>query len=594
MAEDSDMDGESDGGSRGSTPTAPKEPPPKPQNPYHALTNGAHLASYRPYYPEAAPGFYSVGQGPQGPMYYAYPPQGYVYQHPQNPPQATGLHPHHLGPPLPQPPANLPQPSPYSPQHPPQPQYAPQFQFLPQNTVRQQREPSAAPSESEYEASNSETGSQAESVATGTIHARPNKRRRAAELTAGQWGGGGPSMAGPSTRAAHEIPDKMVLECLQTQYAQISDKLERITANMGTPAPQAAHPLLQSEEVLQQVIKGYQETNAILREGLRLQSAQAEAEVKVEGQEQMDVDPTGSFPLPGTVKRAPEQRSKASKAVARIVREYFKDVFKGNEEDRAVVRGYKPNEGPPCTIENFRLDLHGPPCGVWNKAARKVFIKGLLETKAEALSSYKPTTKTLENLFVSNFKNARAKLKWARMPEPRQELIKQAHRQTERKRWLYFRRLQAAERFEDTRRHIPMIAAYGWEGMSTDESDHENDTGGPDYGVLNKPWRHPNASACLRTLDCLHRDSRFKKNRRVTAGAHPHQRSLCNKLSLSPAVPKLPSALYDPTWLARQPDIVKEDLEIIDSPEYDFSHTAAIQDLSRVNNGKKDSIYPYA
>ncbi|KAJ2927300.1 hypothetical protein H1R20_g9793, partial [Candolleomyces eurysporus] len=361
---------------------------------------------------------------------------------------------------------------------------------------------------------------------------------------------------------------------------------------------QGITPLLlkATEEMLQQVIKGYQETNVILREGLRAHSGQAAPPVKPENQgEQMDVDPTRTLPvLPLDVKRAPVSRSKASKAVARIVRDYFNDTFKGNEEDRAAVRGYKSSEGPPCTIDNFKLDLQGPPCGPWNKHAKKVFLKGLLETKAHELSNYKPSTKVLENLFVSNFKNARAKLKWQLMSEPQQELTKQAHRRTERKRWLYFCRLQAAERFKDTRCHAPMIAAYGWEGMSTDDSDHDNGSGEPDYGVLKKKWRHPDVSACLKTLDCLHRDSRFKKNRRVTAGAHPHRRSLCSKFSTSPPVPRLPSGLYDPAWLARQPDIMKEDLEITESAAYDFSHTAAIQDLSRVNNGKKDSIYPSA
>ncbi|RXW11653.1 hypothetical protein EST38_g14202 [Candolleomyces aberdarensis] len=116
-----------------------------------------------------------------------------------------------------------------------------------------------------------------------------------------------------------------------------------------------------------------------------------------------------------------------------------------------------------------------------------------------------------------------------------------------------------------------MIAAYGWEGMSTDESDHNNGSSGPKYLALTKKWRNPNATMCLRTLDALHRDSHFK----------------------SAPAPKLPSGLYDPEWLSRQPDVVKEDLQITENFEYDFSHTAAIVNILRVNHGKIDLVHPY-
>ncbi|RXW18468.1 hypothetical protein EST38_g7390 [Candolleomyces aberdarensis] len=413
-----------------------------------------------------------------------------------------------------------------------------------QHTYPATRESSAALSESglSYEGSTTGSMSETETTATTATPARPNKRRRLAEPLAQSS-----KEEGTSTRATHNIPDKMVLERLQLQYAQISDRLDHLSANLAAPAAQA-QPLTRSEEMLQQVLKGYQETNAILREGLRAQSDQAGPDVNVKaevGGEPMDIDPAQPL-LQVEVKKAPICRTTASKAVARIVREYFNEIFKGNVEDRAAVRGFRASEGPSCTIDDFKLDLQGPPGAEWNISAKKVFLRGLMDAKANDLSQYKPSAKVLERLFVSNFKNARAKLKWQQMSEPQREITKQAHRRAERKRWLYFRRMKAADRFEDTKRHVPMIAAYGWEGMSTDESDHENGTGGPDYAVLNKKWRNPNAAACLQTLDALHRDSRFKKNRRVTAGAHPHERSLSHKMSTSRPVPRLPSGLYDP------------------------------------------------
>ena len=114
--------------------------------------------------------------------------------------------------------------------------------------------------------------------------------------------------------------------------------------------------------------------------------------------------------------------------------------------------------------------------------------------------------------------------------------------------------------------------------MSSHESSHENGTGQPIYKVVNKIWRHANTTPCLHTLDCVHRDSRFAPIHEVGAGAHTHNRVISDKQTTRPPVRGLPTGLYNPSWLANQLPVFKQDLEVIPSNDYDFSHDASIEE----------------
>ncbi|KAJ2924422.1 hypothetical protein H1R20_g12672, partial [Candolleomyces eurysporus] len=395
------------------------------------------------------------------------------------------------------------------------------------------RETSATPSETTGSTSDAETTTTAETDAD-TSRTRKRKRQDNAPADNAQAKGKGKSTEGDPS---HDILDQQ----LQAQYLQISERLDRIAHNtqIQDVKPQQ---LTSSDNVLQQLLKGYQETNEILR-GIGNQSKETQ---EVNGA--MDVDSSAGGLANVKIRMAPVTRPQESRDLARVVRNYFKEVFQGHTEDRSQVNQYRLSQIPSCTIDEFRLDLEAPPNAAWNRSARNVFVTAITDQKAAELAAFKPTIKDLHRLFVSNFRNTRSKYRWAQKTKLEREVIKQEHRRAERKRWLYYRRIKAAERFQDTTRHIPMIAAYG--------------------------------------------DTRFKVNRRVTPGAHPHRRGRSSKLSKSAPVPKLPSGLYDPEWLSRQPDVVKEDLQITDNFEYDFSHTAAIEDISRVNHGKVDSVHP--
>lgn len=123
-------------------------------------------------------------------------------------------------------------------------------------------------------------------------------------------------------------------------------------------------------------------------------------------------------------------------------------------------------------------------------------------------------------------------------------------------------------------RHVKMLTYLGVDGMSSDESDHEN--GLAQYRILVKPWRNISLGPWLRVFDALHRRSRFRPVDRATRGARPHMRMVSSKVDdAHPAVTKLPRNAYSEIWLST---LVEYDLERLDVNEtsYDFSHSASV------------------
>jgi hypothetical protein len=113
----------------------------------------------------------------------------------------------------------------------------------------------------------------------------------------------------------------------------------------------------------------------------------------------------------------------------------------------------------------------------------------------------------------------------------------------------------------------------GVDGMSSDESDHENMSGMPQFRIVKKPWRNPTLSPWLRVFDSIHRYSRFRPVRRTTRGAQPHIRLLGNKVDDScPAVIRLPGNAYNSAWLEMLDTYDREILEADEDEIYDFSH----------------------
>ncbi|KAJ2911855.1 hypothetical protein MD484_g8562, partial [Candolleomyces efflorescens] len=437
MAEDSDMNDPSN--PPNSRSTTPVPPPPQharerqAQEPAASAYAGPYpnaqpVASYPGYYPsqpqvytsQQPAGLYPLhsqgvqppqGSYPYAPLYSQHPPPNPVHQHGYfHQPYPFGVPAHHY-------PAYPPNPTPVA----------------DSSETHSSRESSVAPS-SEGESVNSTT-----STATQRPEPTSRKKRRY------DPGDGEPSNHLGSTsnqplNTGHNIPHAALFQEIQNQFRQFQGQLDSIAHSVTAEPKELAVPIASQEDVLKQLLKGYQETTDILRilaeAQVKATSGPADRDCGAEGQDnnmEVDVkDPLQSI----KVREQPKERSVESVTLARIVREFF--------QKRAPSRIFdSTSEFPPV--------------------ARGTIV---------AIS---PSPTTIANLFVSNFRCRRSryqlalkKAKNADMAAVEVEVDRQKRRRRERKRWLYYRRIRAAKCFEETRRHLPMIGRPPVSGLPSD------------------------------------------------------------------------------------------------------------------------------
>lgn len=241
---------------------------------------------------------------------------------------------------------------------------------------------------------------------------------------------------------------------------------------------------------------------------------------------------------------------------------------------------------PCCTATFFRPNLIGKTRTPWNRSAAKVFVRSFLES-----GQYTCTDKRLiEEAFFSHLKYLRGLYKQRDVSEDRKRAFRRKANRAERKRQvssvsahlpnsqlrllqLFYRRLKNAASYHDLNCHVNVLRLLGPEGMSSDESDHEN--GVVQYRVLIKSWRHPILTPFLRVFDASYRRDRFVPILQNTQGSHPHLRLSSNKVDDSRGAPtRLPINAYDTRWLANLTQFDRERLE--EGDPYDFSHTPHI------------------
>jgi hypothetical protein len=118
-------------------------------------------------------------------------------------------------------------------------------------------------------------------------------------------------------------------------------------------------------------------------------------------------------------------------------------------------------------------------------------------------------------------------------------------------------------------KHIAMLEKLGVEGMSSDESETEDNQ--QEYHILVPTWRAPEIAPWLRIFDTIHHIFRIAGDPQALRGSFPHRRILTAKKSASQKfVPGLPQNGYDPSWLSRA-QLTQYVLH--PTPEaYDFSH----------------------
>ena len=131
-----------------------------------------------------------------------------------------------------------------------------------------------------------------------------------------------------------------------------------------------------------------------------------------------------------------------------------------------------------------------------------------------------------------------------------------------------------------------MLSKLGPDGMSSDESDHQGDSGIPQFRIMRKEWRSENMTPWLRAFDRLYRDSRFRTGQekgtenipyRYTLPGAPQARGRLQpgeSTSNRRIVPCLPRNAYDERWMQTLDEFEREELRA--SPEeYSFLHSPA-------------------
>lgn len=138
---------------------------------------------------------------------------------------------------------------------------------------------------------------------------------------------------------------------------------------------------------------------------------------------------------------------------------------------------------------------------------------------------------------------------------------------------LYYRRLHAVKIHPDLRRHIQFLEDLGVDGMSSDESNIENQS--RVYVVLKKTWRASGVTLWLRDLDSVHLSLRVTNTGRVMRGNWPHERRDSSRVSVRDPVHSLPTNFYATEWLSQLPPSHLERFDVT-STNHNLSHTESI------------------
>ncbi|OBZ77588.1 hypothetical protein A0H81_02217 [Grifola frondosa] len=261
----------------------------------------------------------------------------------------------------------------------------------------------------------------------------------------------------------------------------------------------------------------------------------------------------------------------------------FDIAFMASEED---VSAFNPFNGYCCTAADFRPDLRSPPGTPWNKSVTKVFVKSFIEEGIYSCTD----AHMIEVAFQTHLKYLRTLHQRAGISKLENTARKRAAKRAERKRNLFYRRFEVAANHTDLQRHLGILQDLGVDGMSSDESEHEN--GVIQYRVLIKSWRNPVLTPWLRTFDAAYRKDRLSGPSQSTRGAHPHLRLASQKVDLRAPVIRLPFNAYNYEWLKGLSAFELESLAP-QHREYEFLHTPAMMELAQAFDGDHHKSRPY-
>ncbi|KAJ6543717.1 hypothetical protein DFH09DRAFT_838148, partial [Mycena vulgaris] len=220
--------------------------------------------------------------------------------------------------------------------------------------------------------------------------------------------------------------------------------------------------------------------------------------------------------------------------------------------------------------DDFRFDVQGTARSAWNKSAARTFANISIQQLVL------PNTLEMVNAIIKAFETyleaiiRRYKVSLKTQDQQAQLKSKLSHHGRKYQVCLLFhRRRYIGYTFHPLQKHIDMLEHLGVDGMSSDESEKEDNQ--VEYKILAPGWRAPEVAPWLRVFDTIHNIIRTAGEPQVLRGSFPHRRILTGKKSSSKKfVPGLPVNIYDPSWLAREQlnqHILHPSMET-----YDFNH----------------------
>ena len=95
----------------------------------------------------------------------------------------------------------------------------------------------------------------------------------------------------------------------------------------------------------------------------------------------------------------------------------------------AALRGYRPEDGPCCTVEDFQVDLVNGPRSLWNKSAANVFADDFLH----AYPSLKVSTKKIREMWYKHLERLKAVYSRSAVSEAQKKADDAMHRRKSRR-----------------------------------------------------------------------------------------------------------------------------------------------------------------
>ncbi|KAJ3762782.1 hypothetical protein EV360DRAFT_6714, partial [Lentinula raphanica] len=216
----------------------------------------------------------------------------------------------------------------------------------------------------------------------------------------------------------------------------------------------------------------------------------------------------------------------------------------------------------PCTIQQFRYWVAGPPKSAWNKGASYVFVDLLENKKFISNPDHESRDRIREAFFVWLKTIHGIWLEKQKMEEgddqkePQPLLSKRRQRKYNLQ--LFHRRREVLLLIPELERYLEDFDQLGVGGMSSDEEDSEMEEGTLRYKVKEPYWRGHLLTKWLRLLDCVHLEGRCSVDSAgnlfgFTRGAPPRLRVATNdRTSKGAYVTRLPVNFYDAEWLEKQ------------------------------------------